>query len=84
MLYNINCERPEKPIKPSILNVNYILSLLNPMAYKFVNNNINYYLIEIKILKKYNLQPDMLYKLSNNNKWVYKKRKLLNSIPCII
>lgn len=75
--------KPIKPNKPSILHINYILSLLYPMMYRFVKNNINYYIIEISIINKKYLKNDMMYKTQYNNKWLYKKRCVFNSNPCV-
>ena len=84
--YNIDRLQEIKPIKP-IKNIkgitpDIILSRLTDLTFKFVNNNINYYLIEININNnKYTkLKNDI--KILRNGKYVYIRRTMYNNEPC--
>ena len=67
--------KPVKPLNPSIYHFRQIVSNLPAMRYKFisVNENIKYYMINIKFNVS-NLKDFIYFKDKFNNKWQYRRR----------
>lgn len=78
MINKLKKNKPIKPIRPIIINPIIFFSKLTDLTYKFINNNINYYIIEINI-KKSNFKPDL--KLLDNGNYKYYKRIIELGIP---
>jgi len=74
--------KPIKPIKHfKNITPDIILSKLTDLTYKFVKNNIYYYIIEIKINTSKHKKLINDVKILHNGKYVYIRRSMYNGEP---
>lgn len=83
MITLIRKERPEKIMFNFKYYPRHILCNLPDLRYKFVKNDVKYYMIKINC-NRVNLDDEFLFKFLNSNKWNYRVRIQDNTGPkCI-
>ena len=80
MVQNILKKKPQK-VNIALKNIYHLAGNFSYLRKKFVNNDINHYLIEIEIDgTKFN--KDIYFKLPNSSKLYWRKRIELDGTPC--